>query len=147
MSRLEPAPFPTECAPHNAAHHANPQNARAHPPHRPVSSKSRRPRKAERGVHVIARDPQCWLYLSSINQRAYRKCPQGQRGTKLALVVVFRRGQHGEACLTPPPCPITMWRFVWSRARLASYSGIECCVIVCKVIHRNTRLHQFRRGP
>jgi hypothetical protein len=72
MSILQPAaPFPTESAPHNAAHHANWRNARAPPPHRPVSSKSRRPRKAERGVRVIARDPECWRSLSSMHQRAY----------------------------------------------------------------------------
>ena len=77
---LQPASFPTECTPHNAANHANSRNARAHPPHRPASSKSRCPRKAERGVHVIARDPQYWRSLSSINQRASTKWPQGQRG-------------------------------------------------------------------
>ena len=76
-SRLEPAPFPTGIRLHNAPTHANSMNARARSPHRPVSSKSRRPGKAERGVRVIARDPDCWRSLSSINQRAYRKCPQG----------------------------------------------------------------------
>ena len=80
MCKMEPAPFPTESAPHIAAPHANWRNARAHPPDRPVSSKSRRPGKAERGVRVIARDPECWRSLSSINQRASTKCPQGQRG-------------------------------------------------------------------
>ena len=54
---LQPAPFPTECAPHNAASHANSRNARAHPPHRPVSSKSCCPGNAELGVQVIAPDP------------------------------------------------------------------------------------------
>ena len=77
MFRMEPAPFPTVSAPHLAAKHANSRNARAHPPHRPVSSKSRRPRKAERGVRVIARDPDCWRSLSSMHQRASTKWPQG----------------------------------------------------------------------
>ena len=85
MFILQPAPFPTECAPHNAPTHANSRNARAHPPHRPVSSKSRRPRKTERGVRVIAPDPECWRSLSSINQRAYRKCPQGRDGQKTSF--------------------------------------------------------------
>jgi hypothetical protein len=77
MCKVEPAPFPTESAPHIAANHANSRNARAHPPDRPVSSKSRRPGKAERGVRIIARDPQCWRSLSSMHQRASTKWPQG----------------------------------------------------------------------
>ena len=77
MFILQRAPFPTESAPHIAAILACSRNARAHPPDRPVSLKSRCPRKAERGVRVIARDPQCWLSLSSINQRASTKWPQG----------------------------------------------------------------------
>jgi hypothetical protein len=96
MSRLEPAPFPTECAPHIAAPHANPQNARVYTPDRPVSSKSRRPRKAERGVRVIARDPECWRSLSSMHQRAYSKCPQGRDGQKTS----FRGGTSTRSAWT-----------------------------------------------
>ena len=93
--KMEPAPFPTEFALHIAPNHVCSWNARARLPDRPVSWKSRRPRKAELGVHFIARDPECWRSLPSINQRAYSKCPQGRDEQKLALVVVLRRGQHG----------------------------------------------------
>ena len=58
MFPTQPAPFPTECAPHNAAPHANWRNARAHPPDRPVSSKSCCPGKPELGVQSIAPDPE-----------------------------------------------------------------------------------------
>ena len=77
MFRMEPAPFPTESAPHIAAPHANSRNARVHAPDRPVSSKSCCPGKPERGVQFIARDPQCWRSLSSMHQRASTKWPQG----------------------------------------------------------------------
>jgi hypothetical protein len=57
MFPTQPAPFPTESAPHIAAPHANWRISQAYAPDHPVSLKSRRPGKAELGVQVIARDP------------------------------------------------------------------------------------------
>ena len=48
---------PDRFPPSNASYRACSRNARVSTPDRPVSSKSRRPGKAELGVQVIARDP------------------------------------------------------------------------------------------
>jgi hypothetical protein len=58
MCKMEPAPFPTECALHIAANRECSWISQAHAPDRPVSSKSRRPRKAE--PRVLFR-PQKWV--------------------------------------------------------------------------------------
>ena len=90
MLPTQPAPFPTELALHLAAKHANSMNARVYAPDRPVSSKSRRPAKAEWGVQFIARDPDHLVRSVQWGHPALWRESAGQRGPKLALVVVLR---------------------------------------------------------
>ena len=70
-------------------------NARVSTPDRPVSSKSCCPGKAELGVQFIARDPDHLVRSVQWGHPALWRESAGQRGPKLALVVVLRRGQHG----------------------------------------------------
>ena len=65
-------------------------NARVYPPDRPVSSKSCCPGKAELGVQFIARDPDHLVRSVQWGHPALWRESAGQRGPKLALVVVLR---------------------------------------------------------
>ena len=86
---------PDRFPPSNASYRACSRNARVYAPDRPVSSKSRRPGKAELGVQVIARDPDHFVRSVQWGHPALWRESAGHWQPKLAFVVLLRRGQHG----------------------------------------------------